>query len=230
MTLSCPTCHIALSQRSIGGETVDYCSSCTGTWYDPSELSSLLRNTTALDPIDQPSVDPPSTITCPKCNIEISATIYAHDTGIPILKCFRCSGVWLVAGQLETIFEYRNGPHKTDKLGQAMAESYARSNALIGVADLIKSRILSLIFAVVILLFAVFMGTDIPRILRLIAFLILPMACIWFSDAMGNLTGIRLGLACPTITQSTPGIAVALGGWILMFAVFGVMIYGMVGR
>jgi len=111
-----------------------------------------------------------------------------------------------------------------------MAESYARSNALIGVADLIKSRILSLIFAVVILLFAVFMGTDIPRILRLIAFLILPMACIWFSDAMGNLTGIRLGLACPTITQSTPGIAVALGGWILMFAVFGVMIYGMVGR
>lgn len=230
MTLNCPTCDLALRQRSTDGVTVDYCASCNGTWYDPTELSSLLRATTTLESVDQNSAEPPCTITCPQCDNEISATIYAHDSGIPVLKCSRCSGLWLVAGQLEKLSEYRNGRHRTDKLGEALAESFARSNALNRIADLIQSRLLSIIFAVVILAVAVYSGDDIPGILSLFAFLILPMACIWFSDAMGNTTGIRIGWARPTITQSTPGIAVAIGGWILLFTVFGMMIYNMVSR
>ena len=111
-----------------------------------------------------------------------------------------------------------------------MAESYAQSNALNGLADLVQSRFLSTVFALVMLIVALILGSGIPGTLRLGAFLLLPMACIWFSDAMGNLTGVRMGLARPTITSSTPGIAVAFGGWILMFVAFGVMIYGLVGR
>ena len=44
------------------------------------------------------------------------------------------------------------------------------------------------------------------------------------------MTGIRTGLARPSITQSTPGIAVAIGGWIVMFALFGITIYGSLQR
>ena len=230
MTLNCPTCAIALSQRSIGGETVDCCSTCNGTWCDAAELSSILRKTSIHQSTTRPSAESPATISCPKCEGEINSTIYAHDSGIPILKCSTCSGVWLVSGQLEKIHKYRHGPHKTDRLGQAMAESYAQSNALNGLADLVQSRFLSTVFALVMLIVALILGSGIPGILRLVAFLLLPMACIWFSDAMGNLTGVRMGLARPTITSSTPGIAVAFGGWILMFVAFGVMIYGLVGR
>ena len=230
MTLNCPTCAVALSQRSVDGETIDHCNVCNGAWYDPSEFSSLLSNSTATDSSDHRCANPLEKIACPQCKIEISATIYAHDSGIPILKCTNCSGIWLVAGQFESIVKYRNGPHKTDRLGQAMAESYAQSNALNGFARLIQSRVLSTIFAVAILIIATMCGADAAGVLRLLAFLILPMACIWFSDAMGNTTGIRMGLTRPMITQSTPGIAVALGGWFLMFAVFGVMIYQMIGR
>ena len=219
-----------MSQRSLGGETVDCCNTCNGTWYDAIELSSILRETTALESTSRASAESPTTIACPKCAKEITSTIYAHDSGIPILKCLTCSGVWLVPGQLEEMFKYRNGPHKTDRLGQAMAESYGQSNTLNGLADLIQSRVLSTVFAIVILVVALFLGVGMPGTLRLVAFLLLPMACIWFSDAMGNLTGIRMGLARPTITSSTPGIAVAFGGWILMFVAFGVMIYGTTGR
>ena len=114
MQLECPTCKIVLTERSVGGETVDQCDACNGTWYDASELSSILRNTVGHASPDFPSAAPLSTILCPKCSIEISATIYANDSGIPICKCTSCKGVWLVEGQLEKIAHFKNAPHKTD--------------------------------------------------------------------------------------------------------------------
>ena len=44
--------------------------------------------------------------------------------------------------------------------------------------------------------------------------LILPMACIWFSDAMGGYTGVGMGR--PAITSPTPGCLVAFAGWLLL--------------
>ena len=230
MPLNCPTCAIALSQRSLGGETVDFCNMCNGAWYDAAKLSTILRGTATLECTTRASSESPEAIGCPKCGNQITPTIYAHDSGIPILKCPSCSGVWLVQGQLEKLRQYGHGPHKTDRLGQAMAESYRQTNALNGIADLIQSRVLSTAFALAMLAVATILGVGMPGTLRLITFLALPMACIWFSDSMGNLTGIRMGLARPTISSSTPGIAVAFGGWILMFVAFGVMTYGMVAR
>ncbi|HSB69997.1 MAG TPA: hypothetical protein VLT62_11745 [Candidatus Methylomirabilis sp.] len=43
-------------------------------------------------------------------------------------------------------------------------------------------------------------------------FLILPLDCIWFSEAMGGFTGLGM----PSITTTTPGWAVAFGGWLLL--------------
>ena len=229
MQLECPTCKIVLTERSVGGETVDQCDACNGTWYDASELSSILRNTVGHASPDFPSAAPLSTILCPKCSIEISATIYANDSGIPICKCTSCKGVWLVEGQLEKIAHFKNAPHKTDGLAQAMVNSYAEDAWLNRYAELFQSRIYSLAFAAIILVIA-FMGGGPEGLFRMLTYLLLPMVCIWFSDAMGNFTGIRMGLASPAITQTTPGLAVAIGGWLLLFVVFGVTIYGAVAR
>ncbi|HBA85273.1 MAG TPA: hypothetical protein DCZ95_14390 [Verrucomicrobia bacterium] len=55
--------------------------------------------------------------------------------------------------------------------------------------------------------------------------LILPMACIWFSDAMGSYTGVGLGKGA--ITSATPGCMVAFGGWLLLLlpVVGGLILY-----
>ena len=45
-------------------------------------------------------------------------------------------------------------------------------------------------------------------------FLILPLACIWFSDAMGGYTGVGSGRGA--ITSTTPGCLAAFGGWLLL--------------
>jgi hypothetical protein len=44
-------------------------------------------------------------------------------------------------------------------------------------------------------------------------FLILPLACIWFSEPMGGYTGpVWRGV----ITSPTPAIFVCIGGWLLL--------------
>ena len=48
---------------------------------------------------------------------------------------------------------------------------------------------------------------------RVALFLNLPLACIWFSEAMGGYTG---GTGRGAITGTTPGCFVAFGGWLLL--------------
>ena len=83
-------------------------------------------------------------------------------------------------------------------------------------------RFLSLIIAsayiAVVLLSSVFAQ---PRSLRetvigvlvVCVFLVLPLACIWFSDEIGGYTGMLPG---PGINKRTPGSLVKLGGWVLL--------------
>ena len=194
MTLNCPTCKTSLTQRLIGSQTIDDCTNCSGAWYDSSELSTILGITNDQQPLNSPCIDPPDTIDCPRCQTKIESAIYAHDSGIPILKCSGCNGVWLTAGQLERIANYRNGPHQTDRLGHAMAETFVQSSSFDRVAGLLQSRVLSLIFAAMILILAAFFDpANIAGILRLLAILLFPLACIWFSDAMGSYTSISMG-------------------------------------
>jgi hypothetical protein len=64
-------------------------------------------------------------------------------------------------------------------------------------------------------------------VLRLIVFLILPMACIWFGDAIGSVTGPTTIFLSggPAITKETPGCAVVIAGWILLLMPLAAAIY-----
>ena len=56
---------------------------------------------------------------------------------------------------------------------------------------------------------------DAKTAFQLALFLILPLACIWFSDAMGGYTGMGMGRGA--ITSPTPGFLIAFVGWLLLF-------------
>src|ERR1700733_6722207 len=53
-------------------------------------------------------------------------------------------------------------------------------------------------------------------IYKLTIFLTLPLACIWFSDELGEYSGHFSGSRQP-ITEKTPGPIVAIAGWMLLF-------------
>ena len=75
-----------------------------------------------------------------------------------------------------------------------------------------KRRILSGIIAVLYLLIAYYSGGS-GGAVKCAAYLVLPLACIWYSEAMGNYDGILMQGG--PMTQ-TPGCLVAMGGWFLL--------------
>lgn len=90
--------------------------------------------------------------------------------------------------------------------------------------ETMKSRLLSGIIALAYMIGAYFTA-DAETMWKLGLFLVLPLACIWFSDAMGGYTGVGMGRGA--ITSTTPGCFVAFGGWLLLLLpiiIAGVMI------
>ena len=212
-------------QTLVAGRTVDRCETCNGCWFDSSELSAAIDATNATPNSSNCHTVARIAINCPRCKITVASSIYAHDSGIPINRCSRCHGVWLQKGQLQQLANYQVGSPRLNALADSMATDYARENRWRQFAELAKSRTLSSIVAALILLIVFVFTGRIELVLRLFACLIFPIACIWFPDAMGNRTGISLGLARPRITEKSPGIAVAIGGWILLATVVFVIIY-----
>ena len=56
-------------------------------------------------------------------------------------------------------------------------------------------------------------GEVLPRLLPVAAFFILPLACIWYGDELGEYVGALPG---PAINKGTPGWLVKTGGWLLL--------------
>lgn len=83
---------------------------------------------------------------------------------------------------------------------------------------IIWHRAASGVVAGLYLLLAIFTG-NMEFVVKLIFFLILPLAAIWFSDELGSLTGVTFGrFAGPVITTATPGAIVRIGGWTLLLS------------
>lgn len=76
-----------------------------------------------------------------------------------------------------------------------------------------NSRLISGIIAIAYLV-AAYLTADGETTFKVGLFLILPLACIWFGEAMGGYTGIGMGRGA--ITTKTPGCLVTAGGWLLL--------------
>ena len=77
-----------------------------------------------------------------------------------------------------------------------------------------KGKVIAIIIACVYMLTAFIFGNQWDW-LKVACFLLFPLACIFFSEAMGGYTGMT-GLNSPFITRTTPGFFVALAGWTLL--------------
>jgi hypothetical protein len=77
------------------------------------------------------------------------------------------------------------------------------------------NRGLSLFVALIYLTAAYLCGSGLDMAKVAVA-LLLPMACIWFPDALGEYTGI---MRLQAITASTPAFLVCAGGWLLLVGV-----------
>ena len=80
------------------------------------------------------------------------------------------------------------------------------------------NRLLSFIIALLYLVIAYFIGGG-EFAMKIILFLILPMAAIWFSDALGDITSSGPSIiSFAPINRQSPGIIVKIAGWILLLS------------
>jgi hypothetical protein len=77
----------------------------------------------------------------------------------------------------------------------------------------VNHRTVSLLVAGLYLAVAMLVG-GLEAVLRTLMFLILPLACIWFSDTLGGGTGLTFGGGY--ITKPSPGFVVYFLGWVLL--------------
>ena len=76
----------------------------------------------------------------------------------------------------------------------------------------IRSRSLSLAAAIVALFVTYLLSGSFERAIQILPLLLLAVTIVCFCDELGTYTGIR-------ISEETPGIAVAIGGWLLLTAI-----------
>lgn len=76
-----------------------------------------------------------------------------------------------------------------------------------------KSRIISGVLAAAYVILAYNVTGDAYDTVKFAFCLLLPLACIWYSDALGEFTG---GFGGRAITATTPGCFVAFIGWLLL--------------
>jgi len=76
------------------------------------------------------------------------------------------------------------------------------------------NRISSLLLAVTYIVIALVVG-NLGDVILLIGYLVIPLGCIWFSEEVGGFTGI--GAHGISISSKSPGIIIAIGGWLLLF-------------
>ena len=224
--MNCPVCNASLSPHSCGGETIDVCSQCHGVWFDAKELGPVITAVANQEEIpDLPAkealhVTPPKAPEdepeklCPKCHIPTRLLNYSYDSNIFLNSCPDCKGLWADSGELRKMAQYSKGNQKIKAIAQELGRQQHQKRRFL---NLLTSRKLSGGVAILYLIGAALTGE--PKLIYNIAmFLILPLACIWFSEAMGGFTGRIMLSFRPAISQTSPALLVAAMGWLLLLS------------
>ncbi|MFO0913616.1 MAG: zf-TFIIB domain-containing protein [Pirellulales bacterium] len=222
--MKCPHCQIDLSREVVAGVELDRCEVCHGLWLDDLELGTVVCSSVPSEITGRLSVTPDrlrsEAIECPKCAAELRQNNYAYDSGITVKKCGRCGGVWLESGQLAQLVAYRTGTPNVRQLAVAMAAEMAASRRLELFRRVTRSKLASGLVALVIVYLVLNSHLRPHRKYRAILGLLLPLACIWFPEHLGRMTGVSLGWLRPRINEPSNADILAVVGWLVLLMPF----------
>ncbi len=107
----CPACSSLMFRMTAVGVEVDGCPGCGGIWLDKGELPKLSADPNVLRSLGngiratQPAAAPQRTDSCPRCNQPLSPFEFGTLRGIRLDRCKSCEGIWLDAGEAQSIAE-----------------------------------------------------------------------------------------------------------------------------
>ncbi|MFM1945102.1 MAG: hypothetical protein RI897_4084 [Verrucomicrobiota bacterium] len=110
--MKCPACYNTLTPQPVGNLTVDICEGgCGGIWLDAFELDRLKNAPDTATEIllhiaadHSLQIDPTRKRQCPRCDgIKLKRRYFSPQRSVEIDECPGCGGLWLDAGELQTI-------------------------------------------------------------------------------------------------------------------------------
>jgi len=224
--LKCPVCYKDLKKITYEKQEVDICESCGGVWFDREEMLNVINGLFSKNLIESESVSEAygkSALAskdleqykryCPRCREKMEVFNYSYDSNVFLDRCPNCKGIWADRRELEEVGKYIKGNPDVDKYAEVLASELKKGSRLSGG----KGKAIAVVIAQFYLVAAFFvMGFE--GMLRMLMFLVLPLACIFFGGNLGSLTEVRFSLsfARPVITKPTPGFLVVFGGWLLL--------------
>ncbi len=221
----CPVCNKNLKIITYENQEIDLCLKCGGIWLDKGELLEVVNSLLSDNKIDPQTVkeayrdkiinsDKVKQIRrkCPRCNLDMRLHNYSYDSNIIVDKCPNCNGIWTDEGEMRAVAKYIKGNPKMDSYAKSLVEKFTKRRKV----ESNRGKIIAVIIAL-FYLGAAYFSDGAEAFFRMLLFLMLPLACIFFGEELGRVTGVRFRVAfSPVVTKPTPGVFVVFGGWILL--------------
>jgi Zn-finger nucleic acid-binding protein len=134
----CPKCKLEMRELRIEGITFDQCPECGGLWAEADELAKLTGSADNLRRTFGPRNA--TAMACPSgCSNTLFESVYSNlDDTLVLDLCDDCGGVFLDAGELESVLKLNqrirelfgdgtfNGPQAEPTLGFKVRRLFAR--------------------------------------------------------------------------------------------------------
>ncbi|MBL4845452.1 MAG: zf-TFIIB domain-containing protein [Planctomycetes bacterium] len=105
--MRCPKCEGSLKSLQVDGTEVDRCDACSGIWFDKRELVDVLPGAAAanLETGQDTEGHDQKRGKCPKDGTRLMRVNSARNHTVTLDTCRVCQGIWLDAGEFETLRE-----------------------------------------------------------------------------------------------------------------------------
>jgi len=97
--MDCPRDGAQLVKLTRGEVTLDRCPTCSGLWFDATELKRVAHDKELESLASRVrAYAEPSPFACPRCG---GACVASHVQEVEVDTCTLCHGIWLDAGELD---------------------------------------------------------------------------------------------------------------------------------
>ena len=119
--VECPRCWVEMVRHEVEvfgpNIEVDICPKCEGTWLDSRELHKVLGDRNLANYLTKEiGTKSESPLVCPRCRHLMDLEL-ADDVEVDV--CLNCNGVWLDAGELESLKDKSEEGFEGDEIAKA---------------------------------------------------------------------------------------------------------------
>lgn len=224
--MNCPACNAILKHIKHQEQAVGLCESCGGFWFEHDKLYKLVEELASDKKVNYREMQQiykrkrflgkrrkQLVRKCPRCNIDMGTFKFSYNSEVLLDKCPFCKGIWTDKKDRADLTQHLEANPEYSPYAQTLIEAKGQFLK----KQVAKRKNIAVGVAIAYLVLAFGFG-DKGTGQRLFVFLIFPMLCIFLGQKIDDLIKFSFDLLLGSKNvKITPGKAVVIGGWGLLF-------------